>query len=264
MTSAPPQIAAVCFDLDDTLYPQSDWLHGAWAAVAARAAHDGVDEQAMRRALEEITSEGSDQGRIIDRALERVGAPRVPVGPLVEAFRRYDAHALEPFPGVRTGLTRLAAHVPLGLVSDGDPMIQRSKLRALGLVDAFHVIVWSDDHGRRHRKPDPLPFRRAVDLLGVDAAATVYVGDRPEKDVAGATAAGLVAIRVRTGEWVGHADRSEAWASVGDVAEAIDLIATTLEGAPERVARRGGPRSRAQESSTPASTRKSRKPGASR
>jgi putative hydrolase of the HAD superfamily len=250
VTTAPPHIAAVCFDLDDTLYAQSDWLQGAWAAVAARAAPDGVDEQAMRRALGEITSEGSDQGRIIDRALDRVGAPHVPVEPLVETFRRYDAHVLEPFPGVRAGLTRLAAHVPLGLVSDGDPMIQRSKLQALGLVDAFHVIVWSDEHGRRHRKPDPLPFRRAVDLLGVDAAETVYVGDRPDKDVAGATAAGLVAIRVRTGEWVGHAERDEAWASVANVAEAIDLVAAALEGA--------------QASSTPASTRKSRRPGASR
>jgi putative hydrolase of the HAD superfamily len=264
VTPAPSHIAAVCFDLDDTLYPQSDWLHGAWATVAARAAHDGVNEQAMRRALEEITSEGSDRGRIIDRALERLGAPHVPVAPLVDAFRRYDAHVLEPFPGVRAGLTRLAAHVPLGLVSDGDPMIQRSKLAALGLVDAFHVVVWSDKHGRRHRKPDPLPFRRAVDLLGVGADETVFVGDRPDKDVAGATAAGLVAIRVRTGEWVGHADPDEAWASVANVAEAIDLVAGVLEGAAERGARHVGPGVRGQASSTPASTRKSRKPGASR
>jgi len=213
------RVAAVCFDLDDTLYPQAEWLQGAWDAVAARAAAAGVDEAAMRVALRDIAAEGSDRGRIIDRALMRVGAAHVPVAPLVAAFRGCGARDLEPFPGVRAGLERLAVRVPLGLVSDGDPAIQRSKLAALGLADAFRVVVWSDEHGREHRKPDPLPFVVAAQLLGVDAGEVVYVGDRPDKDVAGAAAAGMVPIRVRTGEWQHREDGAECRASVAETHE---------------------------------------------
>jgi putative hydrolase of the HAD superfamily len=248
VSADPHRIAAVCFDLDDTLYPQEQWLDGAWGAVAARAATSGIDEAAMRTALHAIAAEGSDQGRIIDRALDHLGAAHVPVTPLVAAFRGYHAATLEPFAGVRAGLERLGASVPLGLVSDGDPAIQRSKLDALGLADAFDVIVWSDDHGRRHRKPDPRPFATAVERLGVDAAEVVYIGDRPDKDVAGAAAAGMVPIRVRTGEWRHQRDLDACWASVETCSDAIDLVAATID----------------QASSTATSTRKSRSPGASR
>jgi putative hydrolase of the HAD superfamily len=248
VSAAPHRIAAVCFDLDDTLYPQEQWLHGAWDAVAARAAVAGVDEAAMRAALRDIAAEGSDRGRIIDRALLRVGAPHIPVPPLVAAFRGYHAGTLEPFTGVRAGLARLAATVPLGIVSDGDPSIQRAKLDALGLAGAFHVVVWSDEHGREHRKPDPLPFRVAAELLAVDPVHVVYVGDRPDKDVVGAAAAGMVPVRVRTGEWEHQDDREECWASVATAADAIELVADWID----------------QSSSTATSTRNSRNPGASR
>jgi putative hydrolase of the HAD superfamily len=250
VSPAPTRIAAVCFDLDDTLYPQAAWLEGAWAAVAARAADEGIDAIAMRAALVLVAAQGgTDGGRIIDQALERIGATGVAVAPLVEAFRNHDARSLEPFSGVRDALTELAARVPLGLVSDGDPDIQRSKLTALGLGAALSVVVWSDEHGRAHRKPDPLPFQLAVELLGVEAAETVYVGDRPEKDVAGAVAAGLSAIRVRTGEWSAEPDDPRAWISVPTAVDAIRVI----DGA-----------RRAHAGSTPTSTRNSNSPGASR
>jgi putative hydrolase of the HAD superfamily len=249
VTDPVPAIGAVCFDLDDTLYPQAEWLDGAWNAVAARAATDGVDERAMRTALDEAAAEGSDGGRIIDRALEALGAPTGAVEVLVQTFRAYAPSSLEPYPGVRSGLTRLADRVPLGLISDGDPQIQRAKLAALGFDDMFAAIVWSDEHGRDRRKPDPLPFRIAVDLLGVAARAVVYVGDRPAKDIEGSTRAGLTAIRVRTGEWAALPDDPRAWASVPTVADAIDLIGATLD---------------AQTDSTPTSSRNSTSPGTRR
>lgn len=225
----PRSIEAVCFDLDDTLYPQASWLAGAWDAVAAAAARDGVDETLVREALDVCAAQGSDGGRIIDRALARVGAHQLAVGPLVSAFRSYEPAHLDLYAGVGDALARLAASVPLGLISDGDPKIQRAKLTALGIEPLFTAVVWSDDHGREHRKPDPLPFRIAVEALRVPAADVVYVGDRPAKDVAGAVGAGLAAIRVRTGEWASDPDDPRAVQSFPDVVEAIDALLTQLE-----------------------------------
>jgi putative hydrolase of the HAD superfamily len=217
-------IRAVLFDLDDTLYDQQRWLAGAWHAVAGHAAQRGVDVEPFERALRDLAADGSDQGGIIDRALARVGDPQVAVAPLVATFRSHAPEHLDPYPGVVDALEDLHTRVPLGLVSDGDPTIQRAKLAALDLARLFHTVVLSDEHGRAHRKPDPLPFRVALTGLGVDPADAIYVGDRPAKDVAGATAAGLRAIRVHTGEWRDDPDDPRAWASVPTVVDAIELL----------------------------------------
>ena len=215
-------IRAVLFDLDDTLYEQAAWLRGAWLAVATRAAAWGIDPSAMERALTHVAGAGSDRGGIIDNALTLVGATRVPVAPLVACFRSYTPTSLDPYPGVADALARLATRCPLGLVSDGEPAGQRAKLAALGLERHFSVVVWSDELGRAHRKPDPLPFRLALGRLDVAAGDAVYIGDRPSKDVAGPAAIGMRAIRVRTGEWRDDPDDKRCWTSVDTVLDAVE------------------------------------------
>ena len=217
-------ISAVLFDLDDTLYPQASWLDGAWAAVAARGVELGLPEREFLAALRTVAALGSDGGRIIDRALERCGYPGGDdtVALLVDAFRRYEPTTLECYPGVVDELRALAPLVRIAIVTDGDPTIQRAKVRALALdVD---VVVCSDDYGRAHRKPDPLPFRCALDALGIDASHAVFVGDRPHKDVAGAIAVGMRAVRVRTGEYASVADDPAPWRSVASAADGIHML----------------------------------------
>ena len=222
-------IGAVIFDLDDTLYPQEQFLRGAWDAVADAAAAFGVDRTGLLRALRSVCAEGSDRGRIIDRALLRVGADDVPVGALVDVFRSYRPARLTPFSGAADAVAIVRAAVPVALVSDGDPGGQRAKLAAVGLADAFDAVVWSDEHGREHRKPSPRPFLRAAELLGVAPADVVVIGDRPDKDVLGAHRAGMRAVRVRTGEYRHAPDVEPAWRDVADVVEAVRLLRSAQE-----------------------------------
>jgi putative hydrolase of the HAD superfamily len=221
-------IAAVLFDLDDTLYPQAAWLDGAWAAVAARGAALGVPEAELLAALRGVAALGSDRGRIIDRALARCACGDVDVAPLVDAFRAHAPAELHCYPGVAEALRALSALLPVGIVTDGDPVIQRAKIRALGL--AADVVVYSDENGRRHRKPDPLPFANALDALALDARDVVFVGDRPDKDVAGAIAAGMRVIRVRTGEYASRPDDPAPWHSVASAVDAIELLQHAIIG----------------------------------
>lgn len=223
-------IRAVLFDLDDTLYDQRAWLAGAWETVAGTATAYGVPPAELAAALGEIAAEGSDRGRIIDRALERMGWAGVPVEPLVRAFR---SHAPGPgrlacFPGVPAALAQLRARCPIGLVTDGDPGIQRAKLAALDLGDAFDVVVLSDELGRPYRKPHPAPFQAALGALGVRPGEALFVGDRPDKDVAGAAAAGMACIRVLTGEYAGLPDPVAPLARVSGVADAVAHIEALL------------------------------------
>ncbi len=227
-------IRAVLFDLDDTLFDQRQWLDGAWRAVATRAAAWGLDPDALLRALRDVAAGGSDRGGIIDGALAQIGASATPVAPLLDAFHTYTPTRLEPYRGVPAALDQLRTRVPLGLVSDGEPGVQLAKLAALGLAPSFTTVVLSDEYGRAHRKPDPLPFRRALGALDVDANHAVFVGDRPAKDVAGPAALGMRAIRVRTGEWRATPDDPRAWQSVDSVLDAIALIDRELDGAATR------------------------------
>ena len=142
---------------------------GAWTAVAARAAEWNTPAASFARQLAAVAAEGTDRGRIIDRALARLGRVDVPVAPLVDAFRALAPDRLEPSPGVMEGLTALGQRVPLGLVTDGWPDGQRAKVRALGLDGMFAVEVYSDDFGREHRKPAAMPFLHALAQLGVRA-----------------------------------------------------------------------------------------------
>jgi putative hydrolase of the HAD superfamily len=219
-------ICAVLLDLDDTLYDQRDWLGPAWAAVAAAAAVHGVDRDALERALLSIAACGSDRGRIIDRALAEVGAEDTPIAPLLAAFRSSVPQHVAPYPGVRQALRTLRAQVPIGLVTDGDVTIQRAKLRALALDDAFDIVVVSDELGRERRKPHPAPFHAALAALGERAHDVVHIGDRPDKDVRGAAAAGMRAIRVRTGEYSALPDDPPPWRSAPDMPAAVaDVLA---------------------------------------
>ena len=77
--------------------------------------------------------------------------------------------------------------MPVVLVTDGNPRIQRAKIAALGLEGRLdHVVVSDELGGRAVRKPHPAPFLRALDLLDLPPGHVVHVGDRPAKDVAGA------------------------------------------------------------------------------
>jgi putative hydrolase of the HAD superfamily len=228
-------VRGVTVDLDDTLFPQQSWLTGAWAAVADRAAADGLDGDAVLRELLRVAAEGSDRGRIVDRALVAVGVDPAPhVLGLVEAFTAHAPAELPLYPGAADALRRLAVAVPVVLVTDGNPRIQRAKVAALGIEGLLHGVVVSDElGGRAVRKPSPVPFRRALDLLGKPATAVVHIGDRPAKDVVGAAAAGLRCVRVRTGEYAAAPDDEvPPWREADSFAEAVARLEPLLAGTP--------------------------------
>jgi hypothetical protein len=102
-------------------------------------------------------------------------------------------------------------------------------LRSLRLQKAFDAVVFSDELGRGRRKPHPAPLVRAARLLRVDPARCVYIGDRPEKDVAAALAARMRSVRVRTGEYARAPDLPRAWMTVRDVPSAASRLADLID-----------------------------------
>jgi putative hydrolase of the HAD superfamily len=157
--------------------------------------------------------------------------PEPYVAALVSAFSCHAPAELPAYPGALAALDRLGALVPVVLVTDGNPRIQRAKIDALGLVPRLAGVVVSDElGGRAVRKPHPAAFERALALLGLPAAEVVHIGDRPAKDVAGARGVGMRCVRVRTGEYADLPDPAglDPWWTADSFAAAVARLVDDL------------------------------------
>ena len=92
----------------------------------------------------------------------------------------------------------------LALVTNGGEATQTAKQEALGITDHFDVTVYCDLDAGAVPKPDPAPFRAALDELDVRPAAVLKVGDSHGADVVGAHEVGM------RSAWVPRRDRAPA------------------------------------------------------
>ncbi|HWG99439.1 MAG TPA: HAD family hydrolase [Pilimelia sp.] len=220
---------AVVVDLDGTLYPQAAYLRGAARAAARAADSAGLSGRAVERALRRELSTGSDRGGAVASALASCGVPAERAARLLPAlaaaFVGHRPRRLPTYPGAVEALAALRLRFPVACLTDGTPAVQRAKLVATGLRDAFDAVVISDElGGRAARKPHPAGLLAVAGLLGLPVAGLVLIGDRPSEDVALAAALGAASIRVRTGAYAHAADSPAATVTVEDFAHAAALL----------------------------------------
>ena len=84
-----------------------------------------------------------------------------------------------------------ARGLKLALVSNAldPPGLMHRDLARFGVAERLDFAVFSSEIG--WRKPHPAIFERALTELGVEAAATLFVGDTLASDIAGAHALGM-------------------------------------------------------------------------
>lgn len=202
--------AAVAFDLDDTLaVTRTDR-----AALLTEALRDVDAPQRSREAYlqahaENLTARSRES--VFDRLFE---GHDVDAAAVATAYRERVNAALEPVPGVERMLADLRERYRLGLLTNGPVVAQRSKLDALGWVDAFDVTLVTGELAAG--KPEPAAFESLLDELDTDAPETVFVGNDVTADVGGAVAAGIDAVQVcypggpsRDPDAFAHVDRDD-------------------------------------------------------
>jgi putative hydrolase of the HAD superfamily len=100
-------------------------------------------------------------------------------------------------PGIADALEALEGRYRLAVISDtifSPGRVLRQILKHHRLYGAFEAFVFSDEIGCA--KPDPRVFEAVLHETGCTPGELVHVGDREEKDVAGAHAVGARAILV--------------------------------------------------------------------
>ncbi|MGA8085764.1 MAG: ATP-grasp domain-containing protein [Terracidiphilus sp.] len=186
----------IIFDMDDTLYPEADFVRSGHRAVAQRVWQDlRVDiEPELRRRFAE-----GQRGDLMTAALISLGI-EVPgdyvASVLVPTYREHTP-AIHPYLETIPVLTELRArNYRLALLSDGWAGVQRRKLQALGLASFFEITMFTDELGRDAWKPSPRGFECILASLGADARDCMYVSDNPHKDFAGPHSLGMLTVRV--------------------------------------------------------------------
>jgi putative hydrolase of the HAD superfamily len=118
-------------------------------------------------------------------------------------------------PDVLRALT--TAGIRVGLISNTHRCLAsfQSHFELQGLISA---TVSSSDHGLM--KPHPSIFAAALQLVGVDAAEAVMVGDSVRQDIEGALRAGMKAVLLHRREGP-HAHARELWSRVVPVIHSL-------------------------------------------
>ena len=139
---------------------------------------------------------------------------------------------LPVLPGAVEAVKRLGSRSRLAVVSGASRVEVEEAIDGLGLRSDFVFLLGAEDYQRG--KPDPEPYRQAMERLGVPAAACVVIEDATPGILAG-RAAGARVIAVRAGNFSGY-DLSPADVVVDTLDEVThDLCARLLM--PEPISR---------------------------
>ena len=228
-------IKAVIFDLDNTLV---DFMSMKQQAVAAAInsmidAGLGLTPAEARDRIDAIYQErGIEFQKVFDQLLydifQKVDYKILSAG--VIAYRRAREAALVPYPHVNMTLVAILKRgIKLAVVSDAPSREACLRLCYLDFHHLFDHVITFDDTGER--KPSPVPFRRALELLQVKPHEAIMVGDWAERDVVGAANLGITTAFARYGDTFGTTE-SHADYDLGDVSELLQVIDT--ENAKER------------------------------
>ena len=166
-------IEAVIFDLDDTLYPEKEYVKSGFKKISE---HFKMSE------LETELWQAFECGR---KPIDDVFLMHGILELKDEALHnyRFQKPNIHFYNGVAQMLERLRKSYKIGIITDGRPEGQHAKIDALGLeVKVDEIIITDELGGIEYRKPNPEAFILMQKKFGIPFEKMVYVGDNLEKD----------------------------------------------------------------------------------
>lgn len=179
---------AILFDLDGTLFDTSYDIHQAVNTLLAEKKQPPLDYMQVRN----LISQGS--AGILSGALPN---PESYAQRLIELCIADGFPSTKPFAGVDqllAGIEQLGLR--WGIVTNRSTALTLPILSACGYLKRASCIVCGDTTDKQ--KPHPKPLLHACELIGVEPAACVYIGDAIT-DIAAGRAAGMRTIAAKFG-----------------------------------------------------------------
>ena len=142
---------------------------------------------------------------------------------VAQAYAAIGGHSdVELLPGAAAVLDDLHDQYALGLVTNGLQEIQQAKVHTFDITDMFDTLIFSTPE--TGLKPDPRPFKQALQNLGVAPENTVHVGNSRATDVGGAHAAGIHSVLIPQSNTADSGPRPDCLLdSLQDLSAAVEL-----------------------------------------
>ena len=171
----------VCFDLDDTLYNEVDFLRSGFKTLAGIL---DSDHDALFAKMMTMYESGADCFDYLER---EYGARK---RNLLAVYRFHEPD-ISAFEGVHALFNSIEEQQgQIAIITDGRSMTQRNKLTSLGLIDRLKALVISEEIG--FEKPDIRNFEAIQSKL--PAEHYLYFGDNYLKDFVSPNALGWTTI----------------------------------------------------------------------
>ena len=221
-------IKAVIFDMDDTLFPELEYVRSGYRAVAEHLADNEYSADDLYERLWSIFY-ADRHAKVINVLMDQIGrqADEDEIWRLITLYREHRP-VIKPFAGTEDVLIEVSSKYRTGLISDGFMPGQQYKLDALGLDKYLEEVIFTETLGRENWKPSPLAYEIMVEKLGVKHSECVYVGDNLAKDFVSPNALGWLTVHIKIDGQV-HWDREvgEGGApqkSITELKELLDLL----------------------------------------
>lgn len=197
-------LQAVLFDLDGTLVDTAADLVEAVNRIVSEEGGKPVPEALLRP----LVSKGSRTllAHALPTTSEEARDRLVPR--FLAAYAAGLTRHSRPYPGIEELLTGIEAHAwRWGIVTNKPEALARGVVEGMGWSQRCAVLVGGDTLAVR--KPHPAPLLRAAELLGVDPAACLYIGD-DARDIEASNAAGMPCLAALWGYREAH-EQPEHW-----------------------------------------------------
>ncbi len=167
----------ILFDLDDTLYPERQYVYqGFWAV--SNYIQESYKIDARKIYLELISIFKSRSKKVFDDLISLKGISEDPLK-LVSIYRAAK-RKLSLYSEVCEVLKLLKENNDIILITNGNSEVQRRKINILKLEDFFDDIFILDDFGLEYWKPSTLIFDRIYRKYQGDLSEYVFIGNGEE------------------------------------------------------------------------------------
>lgn len=188
---------AVIFDLDDTLYPEVDYVISGFMAISSEISkHYNLDATMVLYKMVNLFK--LDRRNVFNRLLDSLNVKYSDdyITYLVDEYRNHmpQIKLYEDADYIIKYLYN--KRIKLGIITDGYKIAQRNKIKALNIEKYFDCIIITDEWGKEYWKPHRRPYDVAKDMLGVEYEEMIYVGDNVIKDFVTPNILGMTTVLV--------------------------------------------------------------------
>ena len=195
------ELKAIFFDLDNTLIDRTSAAYDIYCDIVSDCFPDwdknSIEYEAAVQKLMVWDEFGTiEKAHVFGRFCREYHLEESTVEALTRRWMKEFGDYARPFEKSAEVLGKLRKKYRLGLLTNGDPYMQRTKLYKSGLENYFEIVIVSGEQGIH--KPDVRIFELACSRMGLQPNEIGFVGDTFSTDILGAVRCGMKPIWIHS------------------------------------------------------------------